>query len=104
MMRSLKSCLWILTLGVATLPALGGGGDALKGEIKIDGSSTVYLITEAVAVQFKKEHPGVNISVGIAGTGGGFQKFAAGETDIQDASRKIKQNEAKKCAANSIAF
>jgi phosphate transport system substrate-binding protein len=78
--------------------------DKLTGEIKIDGSSTVYLITESMATDFKKLHPAVNISVGISGTGGGFKKFAAGETDISDASRKIKPGEVENCAKNKITF
>src|SRR6185295_7738368 len=76
----------------------------LKGDIRVDGSSTVYLITEAMATTFKKLHPNVNISVGISGTGGGFKKFAAGETDICDASRKIKPGEADACKKNNIEF
>jgi phosphate transport system substrate-binding protein len=96
--------LCVLGLSVMILPVTGGGAKTLKGEIKIDGSSTVYLITEAAASQFKKEHAGVNITVGIAGTGGGFKKFANGETDISDASRPIKETEAKKCKANGIEF
>jgi phosphate transport system substrate-binding protein len=75
-----------------------------KGEIKCDGSSTVYLITEAVATNFKKQNPDVQISVGISGTGGGFKKFAAGETDISDASRKIKPAEQEACQKNKIDF
>jgi phosphate transport system substrate-binding protein len=76
----------------------------LKGDIRVDGSSTVYLITEAMATTFKKLHPNVNISVGISGTGGGFKKFAAGETDICDASRKIKPGEVDACKKNNIEF
>lgn len=76
----------------------------IKGEIKADGSSTVYLITEAVATQFKRLHPGVNITVGVSGTGGGFKKFAAGETDVSDASRPIKPGEAEACKRNGIEF
>src|SRR5258708_28446355 len=96
--------LGVLALVATSLPVPARGGKTLKGEIKIDGSSTVYLITEAAASQFKKEHAGVNITVGIAGTGGGFKKFANGETDISDASRPIKETEAKKCKANGIEF
>ncbi len=81
-----------------------GAGKPLLGEIKVDGSSTVYLITEAMATQFKKLHPGVNLSVGISGTGGGFKKFAAGETDINDASRPIKAAEAQQCKINGIHY
>jgi phosphate transport system substrate-binding protein len=89
---------------LAVLRLAGGGDKNLKGDIKIDGSSTVYLVSEAVAAAFKKEHPGVNITVGLSGTGGGFKKFANGETDVQDASRAIKPAEAKKCAENGIKY
>jgi phosphate transport system substrate-binding protein len=78
--------------------------DDLKGEIKIDGSSTVYLISEAMATHFKKEHANVQVSVGISGTGGGFKKFMAGETDISDASRAIKPAEAEGCKKNGIDY
>ena len=92
---------------VASLSLLvpcAGAQDKLAGSIKADGSSTVYLITEAMATNFKKLHPAVNITVGISGTGGGFKKFAAGETDISDASRPIKDAEAKACKQNGIEF
>lgn len=97
-----------LVLAAITLLGLSLGGaqagDKLTGMIKVDGSSTVYLITEAMAANFKKLHPGVNISVGIAGTGGGFKKFAAGETDINDASRPIKPAEADNCKKKGISY
>jgi phosphate transport system substrate-binding protein len=70
-------------------------GPALAGTISIDGSSTVYPITEAVAEEFQRANPGVKVTVGISGTGGGFKKFGRGETDISDASRPIKESEAK---------
>ena len=63
---------------------------SLSGEIVIDGSSTVYPVTEAVAEEFQKANPGVRVSVAFSGTGGGFKKFCAGETDANDASRPIK--------------
>jgi phosphate transport system substrate-binding protein len=94
----------LLCLAVAFAIAPACHAQALKGEIKVDGSSTVYLITEAVATSFKKLHPAVNITVGISGTGGGFKKFASGETDIQDASRKIKDAEAADCKKNGIEY
>ena len=72
--------------------------------IKVDGSSTVFPITEAVAEEFQKENPGVRITVGISGTGGGFQKFGAGETDIADASRPIKPSEVDLCKQNGIEY
>jgi phosphate transport system substrate-binding protein len=100
----LTAALWALGLLVLTLPLTARGGKALKGDIKIDGSSTVYLVSEAVASAFKKENPGVSITVGLSGTGGGFKKFANGEIDIQDASRAITEAESKKCKANGIAY
>ena len=65
----------------------------LSGSIRIDGSSTVYPFAQAAAEQFMSENSGVKISVGQSGTGGGFEKFCAGETDISDASRPIKDDE-----------
>jgi phosphate transport system substrate-binding protein len=96
-----------LSCTALTLFALTAGAcaqDKLRGEIKADGSSTVYLITEAAATQFKKLHPAVNITVGISGTGGGFKKFAAGETDVSNASRAIKPAEAEACKKNGIHY
>lgn len=72
--------------------------------IKIDGSSTVYLITEAVAEEFQKSYPNVRVTVGISGTGGGFKKFCANEIDINDASRPIKQKEIDSCRENGVEF
>jgi phosphate transport system substrate-binding protein len=77
---------------------------ALSGTIEGDGSSTVYPITEAVAEEFGKANPGVDVVVGISGTGGGFEKFCAGETDFSDASRPIKDEEAATCAAAGIEY
>jgi phosphate transport system substrate-binding protein len=72
--------------------------------IRVDGSSTVYLITEAVAEEFRAEHPEVRSIVGFSGTGGGFKKFAAGEIDICDASRSIKDEEKVACEHNGVEF
>ena len=71
-----------------------GKVEDLSGEIRIDGSSTVFPITEAVAEEFNAVQPNVKIPVGVSGTGGGFTKFIAKETDISDASRPIKDEEA----------
>ncbi len=76
----------------------------LSGEIKVDGSSTVAPITEAVAEEFQKENPDVRVTVGISGTGGGFKKFVVGETDINDASRPIKDEEKEACKKNNIKY
>ena len=71
----------------------GGGGGDLSGSIKIDGSSTVGPFAQAAAEAFQGENPGVKVSVGTSGTGGGFEKFCAGETDVSNASRPIKDDE-----------
>ena len=76
----------------------------LGGDILIDGSSTVGPISQAVAEEFIAVYPDVRPSVGISGTGGGFEKFCAGETDISDASRPIKDEEAEECAGNGIEY
>jgi len=76
----------------------------LTGEINVDGSSTVYPITQLVAEVFNETHKDVKISVGFSGTGGGMKKFAAGETDISDASRPIKASEADAVKAAGIEF
>ncbi len=85
----------------------GGAKDAspgLEGTIAVDGSSTVFPITEAVAEEFQKLHRKARVTVGISGTGGGFKKFCAGETDICDASRPIKPKEIAAAAANNIEY
>lgn len=98
---------WIVCLAVISL--LGCQGRTAKdGEsastIRIDGSSTVYPITEAVAEEFRNEQPDVRAVIGVSGTGGGFKKLAAGEIDICDASRTIKDEERAACEANEIKF
>ncbi|MDP2277645.1 MAG: substrate-binding domain-containing protein, partial [Nitrospirota bacterium] len=73
--------------------------------IKIDGSSTVYPITEAVAEEFQKAKKGaVKVTVGISGTGGGFKKFCRGDLDISDASRPILKKEMDLCKENGIEY
>jgi len=80
----------------------GGGGSELSGNIRIDGSSTVAPLSEPAGEQFNGEHPDVRVTVGTSGTGGGFEKFCAGETDISDASRQIEPDEEKLCEAKGI--
>ncbi|OXM75025.1 phosphate ABC transporter substrate-binding protein [Amycolatopsis sp. KNN50.9b] len=94
-----------------TLAACGGSGDdgaatgeAVSGPVVIDGSSTVEPLSSAAAELFMGENPDTNVTVGTSGTGGGFKKFCAGETDISDASRPIKDSEKAECAAKNIAF
>lgn len=83
------------------LPLLFAGDRRM---ISVDGSSTVYPISEAVAEEFMKANPGIQVTVGISGTGGGFKKFCRGETDISDASRPIKPSEVELCRENQIEY
>lgn len=102
----------VLAIAVCTFLgfACGGGGRTDAGStesavIKIDGSSTVFPITEAVAEEFQKEKQGkVNVTVGISGTGGGFKKFVRGEIDVSDASRPILTEEMAQARANGIEY
>lgn len=80
------------------------GDTNMKGEIRGDGSSTVFPITEAVAEEFQKTHPNVKVTVGISGTGGGFKKFAVGDTVLQDASRPIEEKEMATAKKNNIEY
>ncbi len=96
-------------VGLFLLTVLAGcGGDvpegALTGRIQIGGSSTVYPLTEAVAEEFMEEYPGVRITVGVSGTGGGFAKFTRGTLDINNASRPIQPVEARRAEEAGIDF
>lgn len=94
------------TSAALVLAAVSASGLAqAQALVKVDGSSTVYPITEAVAEDFQKSKKNsIRVTVGISGTGGGFKKFCAGETDISNASRAIKDEEAAECAAAGIEF
>lgn len=72
--------------------------------ITIDGSSTVYPVTEAVAEEYRKEQPNVRVTVGVSGTGGGMKKFIAGSIDICGASRPIKETESEACQEGGVAY
>jgi phosphate transport system substrate-binding protein len=106
--RNLMRMLFALTPLALAAAGCGGGNDqqaegaGLSGMVAIDGSSTVFPISEAMAEEFQIANPGVRVTVGISGTGGGFKKFCAGETDISDASRPIKPTEIDLCAENGI--
>ncbi len=78
--------------------------ESLRGNVRVDGSSTVFPITEAVAESFSDDAPRVRVTVGVSGTGGGFKRFAANEIDISDASRPIKSKEMKLIEENGINF
>lgn len=75
-----------------------------KGKIKIDGSSSVYPLTEAVAEEFREKTPDIKVMVGVSGTGGGFKKFLRGEIDISNASRPISKSEIEQAKKNGITF
>jgi phosphate transport system substrate-binding protein len=97
-----------------TMAACGGSGDpstestssgeAIRGEVKLDGSSTVFPIAEAAAELFEERYPDAIVSVGTSGTGGGFEKFCQGEIDISNASRPVNDREKAACAENDITF
>ena len=93
----------VLLLAVA-VPGLLLVGCKPEKKVVVDGSSTVFPITEAVAEEFRKESSAVNVSVGTSGTGGGFKKFCNGETEISDASRPIKPKEVEACKAKNIGY
>ena len=77
---------------------------AMSGTIKVDGSSTVFPVTEAVAEEFRTAQPKVKVTIGVSGTGGGFKKFSRGETNISNASRPIKDKEKAACEENNINY
>jgi phosphate transport system substrate-binding protein len=108
----------LLVLGSAAVLALGiaacggddddggssGSSESVSGTIRMDGSSTVQPFAQAAAELFAEENPDVEITVGAAGTGGGFEKFCAGETDISDASRPIEAEEKKLCKDGGVEY
>ena len=102
------SCLFKLfsvLLGLTLIFSLIGSIDASERKlIKVDGSSTVFPITEAVAEEFQILNKNIMVTVGISGTGGGFKKFSRGETDISDASRPIKSKEVSFCKEGGVEY
>ncbi|MGH2794521.1 MAG: PstS family phosphate ABC transporter substrate-binding protein [Actinomycetota bacterium] len=114
-MRKQRWVTFVVALSALALVAAACGDDGvtptdnaltdLTGDVNIDGSSTVQPITAAVAEEFKAAGAsGVKVSVGTSGTGGGFEKFCNGETDISDASRPIKDEEKAACTAKNIEY
>src|ERR1044071_4101496 len=91
-----------IAVSAAAFPVAAPAQDKI---VKIDGSSTVYPITEAVAEEFQKaKKNAIKVTVGISGTGGGFKKFCRGETDISDASRPILEKEMEDCKAAGVEY
>ncbi len=93
----------VVGLAVATALVLTGCGSS-GGKVRVDGSSTVYLLTAVAAEDFQQAQPGIPVTVGSSGTGGGFARFCRGETDANNASRKIKEIEAEDCARNGVEY
>lgn len=85
-------------------PAATTAGSNVSGKVLVDGSSTVFPVSEAMAEEFQKVNPNVRVTVGSSGTGGGFKKFCAGETDITGASRPVKPSEVELCKKNGIEY
>ena len=110
------SMIALVLLSVSSLPLLAACSSSeeesptqpldsdIRGSIEIDGSSTVFPISEAVAEEFNKVYPNVRVNVGVSGTGGGFKRFTAGDTDISDASRPIRESEREAAASNGIEY
>jgi phosphate transport system substrate-binding protein len=98
--------LLLLAAGLVVLSACTGGKNVLglSGSVHVDGSSTVYPISEAVAEEFVRDNSKIRVTVGLSGTGGGFSKFCDGELDITDASRPISPREIDLCAAKGIEY
>jgi phosphate transport system substrate-binding protein len=107
-LRALVACLLALGLGACGGPSSQSsstsGQNGAGGVVSLDGSSTVFPISEAVAEEFQKANAGTRVTVGISGTGGGFQKFCRAESDISNASRPISESERQACAAAGIDY
>ncbi len=100
----------LATASAVVLAACGGDSNGIAAssrggaEVTVDGSSTVFPMSEAVAEEFQKAYPSIRLTVGISGTGGGFQRFCHGETDITEASRPITMPEVEACARSRVEY
>jgi len=105
-MKSIKSIILAVALiAISATVLFTSCGDRAEGNgISIDGSSTVFPITEGIAEMYRESGSDARVTVGVSGTGGGFKKFSRGETDISDASRPIKEKEATACQENNITY
>jgi phosphate transport system substrate-binding protein len=99
-----RTALVVLVVAAFASSCGGGGGGGGSSTIQVDGSSTVGPFTTAAAERFQKDQPDVNVTVGVSGTGGGFERFCRGETDISDASRPIEADEKATCQKNGIDY
>ena len=94
----------VLALALAAAATASTSRTGISGKISADGSSTVGPYVAAAAERFERRNPGAEITVGISGTGGGFERFCRGETDLSNASRPIKQSESAKCRENGVRY
>ena len=109
----MRSFVLMTLLAALAIPAAACGGDdnsgdtggqSLSGRIEADGSSTVGPLTTAAAERFQRENGDVKITVGVSGTGGGFERFCAGETDLSNASRPIEDDEKAACEKKGVKY
>jgi len=101
-MKQVLTAITVLLLVGAAGPIQAA--ERLEGKVRVDGSSTVFPISEAVAEEFAGVQPRVRVTIGVSGTGGGFKQFCVGETDINDASRPIKESEKAKAAEHGVEY
>jgi phosphate transport system substrate-binding protein len=101
---ALLGAVTLLALGLAAVAAAMPSGQQVSGRVTADGSSTVGPYVSTAAQRFERRNRGARIVVGISGTGGGFERFCKGETDLSNASRPIKLTEAKKCQDNGVQY
>jgi phosphate transport system substrate-binding protein len=104
MRRTVSRLALAMTLVIAANQSGQAQSTSLRGTIEIDGSSTVFPISEAAASGFNKKYPTVKVNVGVSGTGGGFKRFTIGEIDISDASRPIKDSEFAAAKEKGVRF
>lgn len=103
-LAALVAALALVVAGCGGSDSGSGENSDLSGSIAIDGSSTVYPFAQAAAEGFQSDAPDVKVTVGESGTGGGFEKFCAGETQISTASRPIEEDEIKNCEKNGVSY
>ena len=103
-MKKVTTLFFVIALLVMAVLPVSVAAEELEGTVKVDGSSTVYPITQAMAEEFSYVNPRVRVTVGVSGSGGGFAKFNVGETDLSNSSREIKESEAEIAHENGIEF
>lgn len=101
-LSSLFALIFSVIVGCSSGQTDGNSENNISGTVKVDGSSTVFPVSQAIAEEFMKEFPKVQVTVGESGTGGGFKKWTVGEIDIADASRPIKDEEKQEAAKKNI--